>query len=654
VQVWFLQTHAEFDMVNAFSFGFGARNYSWTNGFHNNSVLAYQNQLTTHVVFRRAALTHCNGGFDETLTDGMEDWDMWLCMLSHNRSGYTMPEHLIWYRTSPATGRWKTWDTPAGRKEFRKRLRSSYPSLYPKTSPIAPTTGDPMGITPFTKRRPPARFASLALNQNEHRPHVIANPLRKWPSSPRMLLLAPWLEIGGADLFNIDLLRRLVERFGWHVSVIAMKTANDAIEGSFIGPWAHRYHQITPDVFVLPTFLEWNGIPQFVSYFLQSRVPDVVLIANCELAYLLLPFMKSIHPDALFMDYVHMVTPSWKNGGYAFYSATYSTLLDRTLASSKGVANWLAEHPAQQGADRLQHLYIGTNTSMFERQDEVRNGMRASLNISDTTAVVLFVGRMHEQKNPLLFVDTIARVLRVSDKVDDYYFQYTSSQGSEQQQDEPSMHAHIRVYMIGDGPLMDAVRDRVQQLGLQKSIVLLGAMAQEETWRYLNIADIFMQPSRYEGLSLALLEAMSMRLFPIASLVGSHDEVLANEQVVGQYAAAVHIEDHDSQPLSKQQLVNNFADALMSALSNLELTRARGRKAREVVQGIFSSSDQADLFVKECYHAAEARHSGVASEHGGTPSEGSIMRELQWGFAMLAAEEMFDNVYRKFLEMKRG
>ena len=254
---------------------------------------------------------------------------MWLCMLAHNHTGYTMQEYLIWYRTSEPTGRWKVWDTPAGRKSFRTRLQKKYPSLYPKGSGVA-ATGDPMGLTPLAKRHPPGRFADIKLHQDTKGLHV-QNVLMKSSKSPRLLLFCPWLEIGGADLFNVDLLRRLVDEFGWHVSVIATKTAKNSIEQSWVGPWAHKYHQISPDTFVLPTFMEWNTIPQFIEYFLLSRRPDVILIANCELAYLLLPFMKLTFPDAVYLDYVHMITPTWKNGGYAFYSALYASHLDRTL-----------------------------------------------------------------------------------------------------------------------------------------------------------------------------------------------------------------------------------------------------------------------------------------------------------------------------------
>lgn len=112
-----------------------------------------------------------------------------------------------------------------------------------------------------------------------------------------------------------------------------------------MGRWAHLFLQKTPDVFVLSTFLEWHSIIRFLVYIITSRKINLCLIAHSEIGYMALPLLKALAPSVLFLDMVHMITPSWKNGGYAYYSAMNSDALDRTFASSKHVMEWLANHP---------------------------------------------------------------------------------------------------------------------------------------------------------------------------------------------------------------------------------------------------------------------------------------------------------------------
>jgi glycosyltransferase involved in cell wall biosynthesis len=80
--------------------------------------------------------------------------------------------------------------------------------------------------------------------------------------------------------------------------------------------------------------------------------------------------------------------------------------------------------------------------------------------------------------------------------------------------------------MIGDGPLYAEIAALTRQLGLQDKIRLFGQMDEDRIPEFLRECDVFVLPSRIEGMPLSLLEAMASGLACVATDVGSIHEVL--------------------------------------------------------------------------------------------------------------------------------
>ena len=70
---------------------------------------------------------------------------------------------------------------------------------------------------------------------------------------------------------------------------------------------------------------------------------------------------------------------------------------------------------------------------------------------------------------------------------------------------------------IGEGPERSALEGRIARLGLGGVVVLPGASA--DPIAALRLADLFVLPSREEGMSLALLEAMALGIPAVASAI---------------------------------------------------------------------------------------------------------------------------------------
>ena len=74
------------------------------------------------------------------------------------------------------------------------------------------------------------------------------------------------------------------------------------------------------------------------------------------------------------------------------------------------------------------------------------------------------------------------------------------------QREEPG----FLLWLIGDGELMDAVKCQVHELGLDESVLFLGKTMEVE--KYLQAMDLFVLPSRFEGLPVVLVEAQAAGL----------------------------------------------------------------------------------------------------------------------------------------------
>src|SRR5258708_26910326 len=95
--LWFLLSHPEYSFVKGFGVGFGATEYLWTRGFHDGQAFLSDNLVAPTSLIRRDVFERVNG-YDESLREGIEDWEFWLRCASAGMWGSTVPEYLDWYR----------------------------------------------------------------------------------------------------------------------------------------------------------------------------------------------------------------------------------------------------------------------------------------------------------------------------------------------------------------------------------------------------------------------------------------------------------------------------------------------------------------------------------------------------------------------------
>ena len=167
---------------------------------------------------------------------------------------------------------------------------------------------------------------------------------------------------------------------------------------------------------------------------------------------------------------------------------------------------------------------------------------------------LVHVGRFNEQKNHRGLLDAFALV----------------------KQSLPG----CRLDLLGDGELREETETYAQQLGLRDSVNFLGNRG--NVYPYLQAADIFLLPSRYEGMPMSILEAMGTGLPVVASAVGGVPDML---------------KDGESGLLVSQD-PRDVADAVLKLAGDPRLRARLGQNAKQESRR-FSAE-----YMAECYAAA--------------------------------------------------
>lgn len=139
-------------------------------------------------------------------------------------------------------------------------------------------------------------------------------------------------------------------------------------------------------------------------------------------------------------------------------------------ACSEYAGRWLFGNKAMDSG-RVKVWNNAIETERYAYNEPVRNEMRQSLKLTDKF-VVGHAGRFATQKNHSFLVEIFAEIhKRREDSV---------------------------LLLAGDGPLMESVKEKVSQMGLNDCVIFLGSVQGME--RYYQAMDVFILPSLYEGL----------------------------------------------------------------------------------------------------------------------------------------------------------
>jgi glycosyltransferase involved in cell wall biosynthesis len=153
-----------------------------------------------------------------------------------------------------------------------------------------------------------------------------------------------------------------------------------------------------------------------------------------------------------------------------------------------------------------------------------------------------------------------------------------------------------KLIIVGDGPLSEELKRLSQSLQISEFVEFTG-MAQNVD-KYLRDADLFVLPSRTEGLSNALLEAMSFGIPCIATNVGGNGELLGirdHHISSGEYIIA------RNGLLTNPDDVQGLSEAILYCIRDEKEREEIGRNSRNFIQGKYSIDLIVDKYI-ELYH----------------------------------------------------
>lgn len=206
--------------------------------------------------------------------------------------------------------------------------------------------------------------------------------------------------------------------------------------------------------------------------------------------------------------------------------------------------------------DRVSYLPNAVDGDIFyplsdEERQIKRKLLAQELGLDEKTRFILFAGRLHPQKQPILLIRSIAAL----------------------------KHSHSHLLIVGQGELEDKIRAEITQLGLSNKITLLGPLEQSKLANLYQISSIFILTSAYEGLALSSLEALACGTPVVTTRAGETPNFLTA----------------DSGIVCEEQEPTAIANALRQVLEHSEkypaeaCTRvAKPYSARDVVSGIYN------------------------------------------------------------------
>jgi glycosyltransferase involved in cell wall biosynthesis len=133
---------------------------------------------------------------------------------------------------------------------------------------------------------------------------------------------------------------------------------------------------------------------------------------------------------------------------------------------------------------------------------------REGLGINNNNFIIGSIGRLAYQKNYEFLIKVFPEILKIKPEA--------------------------RLIIIGEGEKRQELEDMIKELStkdetIAEKIILKGNT--ENAYRYLKAFDMFILPSRYEGLSITLLEALKAEIPILASRVGGNAETLTQAEL---------------------------------------------------------------------------------------------------------------------------
>jgi glycosyltransferase involved in cell wall biosynthesis len=302
----------------------------------------------------------------------------------------------------------------------------------------------------------------------------------------KIMLAIDGLGLGGAEMVVRDL-ARFLDRDRFEVCICCTRGLGGAIGEELLRDGV--------DVFVLPG-VRAEGVDYLTALKFRRTVKDrgvdivhthaLSSLLDASLCRLTMPRLKVVHTFH-FGNYPH---DSWR---HHLMEGVSTRVVDKLIA-----VGW-------EQRRRIQTTYrlVGSQIDM------IWNGITVAPPLYDQSF------RTHVGTGDRLLIGTIAKLIEQKG-LDDLLTAARRCRDAGHR---------MQFVIVGDGPLRGVLEQRRRELGLEDTVVITGWIPNAAA-QAIPAFDVFFQPSRWEAMSIAILEAMSSGKAVVATRVGDNAHVL--------------------------------------------------------------------------------------------------------------------------------
>jgi glycosyltransferase involved in cell wall biosynthesis len=388
----------------------------------------------------------------------------------------------------------------------------------------------------------------------------------------KILFIIPSYEpawgFGGTVTATVNLCKELVKK-GHDVTVF---TLNADADGSFLNVETNK-EQIRDGVKVW--YFSCNILPKksFYSSNLIKKLKNSIKefdIVNMSAIWQFLGYKA--YKICKKNNIPYIVTPHSSLMKHAFYNIGNQVIkqLYWNLFGKKVVFNAIALHYLSYGeyeeskdiANNNNFFIVpnGIDIDKYKINENKKNDIRKKYNIKNDEILLLYLGRIHSKKNIDLILKSLPVLLE-----NNIEFKFMIVGNIEE-----------KLYY---NDLLNIIRN----LKLKEYVIWIGAVKNNEVKYYYSSSDLMVLPSKIEGVSMALTEAMAnaLPLF-ISNRVANYKEI-----------------EKDNCGIVVEPILNDVKYKLLECLKNKEKLRLLGKNALISVKGRYSIDKVVKNMIKE-------------------------------------------------------
>ena len=465
-----LESHDNVGFVYAWAQLFGDEHSIWETRDFNIDIAKKENHTAVCSVYRKSDWMLV-GGYGPKILGGLEDWEFWLRLGQLGRCGKVIPVPLFLYRKHGKT----MWhETAAKCEQLMEHIRDRNPALY-------------------TNKRLFKKIKKYSSKSgHDFFPIALANIISKNNAiavKKKLLVVLPWFKQGGAEILMLDILKGLSLYF--HFTIVT--TLPD------LHPMQDSFSEVSQDIFYYPgkygNKKDANHCAHFLSYLIETRHIDTVLGSGTWHFYESLSTIKSRYSSITIFDLLHNDA-----SGHFISSVKYNAFIDQHICVSDKIKNSLVKNNIDE--KKITSIRNGIDhKNIFYPRKDARKSLRKAFGIPENRPVIGFVGRASTEKRPLLFLKLLAKL---------------------------STAENAFGVFVGEGPLVDTIKDHIFELKLCNHIIFIEKMDRQDLWKIYEVCDILVNVSEIEGMPLTVLEAFATGC-PVAAMQVGQLEAIIND-----------------------------------------------------------------------------------------------------------------------------